>query len=138
MQRKVIRFSVTWGGIYSVPTGGRLARLLELWREQCPPGCEWVFESPVQPGQPLSAQVRDDKRGVCSPHHVRHTMRTRLAECGATPDLARIALGHALAQDVSQRYITSSLLVEAVRPLFELVTDRYAGILGWSDAEPGL
>ncbi|MFZ5898518.1 MAG: tyrosine-type recombinase/integrase [Bacillota bacterium] len=139
LERKVMRFSAAKGGrTYSVPISGRLARLLERWRELCPPDSEWVFESPVQPGHPLSAQVRDDKRGVCSPHHLRHTMRTRLAEAGATPDLARIALGHALTQDVSQRYITSSLLVEAVRPLFEQVAERYAAILGWADAGPDL
>lgn len=131
-QRKAIRFSAAKGGrTYSVPMSGRLARLLERWREQCAPVCPWVFESPVHPGQPLSPQVRDDKKGVVSAHHLRHSMRTRLAEAGATPDLARIALGHALTQDVSQRYITSSLLVEAVRPLFDQVAERYAQILGW-------
>ncbi len=58
-------------------------------------------------------------------------MRTRLAEAGATPDLARIALGHSLTQDVSQRYITTSLLIEAVRPLMNAVAERYAAIMGW-------
>jgi integrase len=132
-EKKTIRFSAAKGGrSYAVPMSERLARILERWREECVPS-EWVFESPRRPGQPLSMQVRDDKKGVCSPHHLRHSFRTRLAECGATPDLARIALGHALTQDVSQRYITPSLLVEAVRPLFNHVSERYAEILGWKD-----
>jgi integrase len=135
-ERKVIRFSAAKGGrTYAVPMSERLARILARWREECVPG-EWVFPSPAKPGQPLHPIVRDDKKGVCSPHHLRHSFRTRLAECGATPDLARIALGHALTQDVSQRYITPSLLVEAVRPLFNHVAERYAEILGWRDEDP--
>ena len=130
LDRAVIRFAVAKGGrAYSVPAPRRLVEILRRWREHCPPTeAGWVFPSPVRPEQPLQA-VRDDKRGVVSAHHLRHTMRTRLAEAGATPDLARIALGHSLLADVSQRYITPSLLVEAVRPLMDAVADRYAEIL---------
>ncbi len=131
LDRGVIRFTVAKGGrAYSVPAPKRLVEILLGWRKQSPPTeAGWVFPSPIRPEQPLRA-VRDDKRGVVSAHHLRHTMRTRLAEAGATPDLARIALGHSLQADVSQRYITPSLLVEAVRPLLEAVAERYAEILG--------
>ena len=130
--QRVIRFSTAKAGrAYSLPMPDRLAAILERWREQCPPDAEWVFESPQKPGQPLAEQVRDDKRGVVSPHHLRHTMRTRLAEAGAIPDLARIALGHSMSGDVSRAYITPALLVEAVRPLMNAVAERYAQILGW-------
>lgn len=130
LDRAVIRFTVAKGGrAYSVPAPRRLVEILHGWKEQCPPTeAGWVFPSPVRSEQPLQA-VRDDKRGVVSAHHLRHTMRTRLAEAGATPDLARIALGHSLLADVSQRYITPSLLVEAVRPLMDAVAERYAEIL---------
>jgi hypothetical protein len=36
-----------------------------------------------------------------------------------------------LSQDVSQRYITAHLLVEAVRPLLNAVAERYAEVLAW-------
>jgi len=108
----------------------RLVRILAWWRERAVVS-EWVFASPRDPSRPLYEQVRDDRRGVVSPHHLRHTMRTRLAEVGATPDLARIALGHSLGQDVSQRYLTPQLLVEAVRPLMNAVAERYAQVLRW-------
>ena len=128
---RILRFSVAKGGrVYTLPMPERLAAILAEWRNQAPPG-EWVFESPVRPGSPLFEQVRDDKRGVVSPHHLRHTMRTRLAEVGATPDLARVALGHSLTGDVSRGYITPHLLVEAVRPLMNAVAERCAAILGW-------
>lgn len=65
------------------------------------------------------------------PHGLRHTLRTRLAEVGATPDLARIALGHSMTGDVSSSYITATLLVEAVRPLMNAVAERYAEIMKW-------
>ncbi len=134
-ERKTLRFSTAKAGrTYSIPMSGRLARLLERWRGECPPGCEWVFESPKRPGQPLSIQVRNDKQGICSAHHLRHTARTKLAELGATPDLARIALGHSMTGDVSRGYITPGLLIEAARPLFERLAERYAEILGWDDA----
>jgi len=129
--RKVIRFGVAKGGrSYRVPMSERLVRILAWWREQAV-ASEWVFASPRDPSRPLYEQVRDDRRGVVSPHHLRHTMRTRLAEVGATPDLARIALGHSLRQDVSQRYLTPQLLVEAVRPLMNAVAERYAQVLTW-------
>lgn len=39
----------------------------------------------------------------------------------ATPDLARIVPGHGFTQDVSQRYVTASLLLKSVRPLVNAV-----------------
>ena len=131
LEKRLIRFSTAKAGrCYSIPMSERLAAILRDWREQAPPSV-WVFPSPRNPEQPLAEQVRDDKRGVASAHHLRHTMRTRLAELGCTPDLARVALGHTLTQDVSQRYITGALLVEAVRPLLNAVAERYAELLRW-------
>ncbi len=133
-EKKIIRFSAAKGGrVYAIPMPERLEALLVEYRDRewVPNEAGWVFPSPVRPGEPLSARVRDDKRGVCSAHHLPHTMRTRLAEVGATPDLARIALGHSMTQDVSQRYITTSLLVESVRPVLNAVAERYVRILGF-------
>lgn len=131
-ERRAIRFSTAKAGrCYSVPMVAALEAILSRWRETAPPS-EWVFPSPRRSEMPLAGKIRDDKRGVVSAHHLRHTMRTRLAEVGATPDLARIALGHSMTGDVSSGYITPKLLVEAVRPLMEAVAQRYAEVLEWN------
>ncbi len=132
LERGVVRFSQAKAGrVYAIPACRRLAELLRAWREDCPPDeGDWVFPSPQKPGAHIVA-ARDDKRGVVSAHHLRHTYRTTLAELGATPDQARLLLGHSLSGDVSRGYITAHLLVESLRPLADAVADRYAEILGW-------
>jgi integrase len=132
LEKKVVRFRVVKGNRpYSIPLADRLAEHLREYRERdwLPNRAGWLFPSPENPERPLWAQVRN--AGLPAAHALRHTMRTRLAEAGATPDLARIVLGHSLSQDVSQRYITPHLLVEAVRPLVNAVAERYAEVLAW-------
>lgn len=127
-----IHFSTAKAGrTYAIPACRRLVGLLRAWREDCPPTeAGWVFPSPQKPEAHIVA-ARDDKRGVASAHHLRHTYRTMLAELGATPDQARLLLGHSLSGDVSRGYITPHLLVESLRPLAEAVAEKYAAILGW-------
>lgn len=117
---------------YTVPMADRLRQVLEEYRELRLGRGDWVFPSPVRPGAALY-EGRDSYETVAgaSPHRLRHTMRTRLAECGATPDLARVALGHSLTRDISSGYITAKLLIEAVRPLMNAVAERYTQLLGW-------
>ena len=132
LERKLVCFRVAKGDRpYAIPLADRLAEYLREYRERdwLPNRAGWLFPSPENPERPLWRQVRN--AGLPAAHALRHTMRTRLAEAGATPDLARIVLGHSLSQDVSQRYITASLLVEAVRPLMNAVAERYAEVLGW-------
>lgn len=132
LERKLVRFRVVKGDRpYTVPLADRLVAILRDYREcdWMPNEGNWVFPSPRRAGAPFSEQMKT--AGVAPPHRLRHTMRTRLAEAGAPPDLARVALGHSLGQSVSERYITSSLLVEAVRPLMNAVAERYAKVLGW-------
>ena len=132
MERKIIRFRVVKGDRpYTIPMADRLAAILREYRERdwLPNGAGWVFPSPRNGERPLHGQVKN--AGLRPPHSMRHTMRTRLAEAGATPDLARIVLGHSLTQSVSERYITPDLLVEAVRPLVNRVAERYAEVMGW-------
>ena len=127
----ILHFRVAKAGrSYSVPMSRRLASLLKKWREQAPPS-EWVFESPVLPGRPLQGQVRDDKRGVASAHHLRHTFRTVLAQLGCPPDGARLLPGHSLSGDVSRGYITARLVVDSLRPWAEKVADYYARVMRW-------
>jgi integrase len=126
---KIIRFSVAKGGrVYAIPLSDRLAALLEKWREECPSDT-WVFPSPQRPDQPLASQVRDDKRGVVSAHHLRHTARSVLAKLGCPETLAKAALGHSLTSTVSERYVTASVLTEPLRPYFNAMAEYYARIM---------
>jgi integrase len=130
-ERALIRFSTAKAGrTYSVPACARLIEQLRTWREQCAPDGEWVFESPQKPGHHIIA-ARDDKRGVVSAHHLRHSYRTSLAALGCPPDSARLLLGHSLSGDVSRNYITADLVTESLRPWAEAVAERYAEVMGW-------
>lgn len=127
-QRKLIRFRVAKGDRpYTVPASDLLIELLGRYREQAPPS-QWVFPSPRDPNKHL-VDVRDDKRGVRSAHRLRHTFRTVLAELGATPDQARLLMGHSLAGDVSRGYITAPLVMESLRPLANRVAEHYRELL---------
>jgi integrase len=131
LDRRIIRFMVAKGGrVYSVPMSRVLAALLVKYRDggEAPPS-DWVFPSGSKVGQHL-ADVRDDKRGVKSAHHLRHTFRTTLAELGATGDQARLLMGHTLGGDVSTGYITAGLLIESLRPLADAVAERLTAIIG--------
>jgi integrase len=135
LERRIVRFRVVKGDRpYVIPLADRLAGILSEYREKdwIPNAENWVFPSPLRRGRPLFPQVKT--RGIAPPHSLRHTMRTRLAEAGAPPDLARVALGHSLGQNVSERYITASLLTEAVRPLLNAVAEKYAAIFGWAQS----
>lgn len=130
--KKTIQFRVTKGDRpYTVPAADRLIELLATYRDggEVPPS-EWVFPSPAKPDQHL-VNVRDDKRGVVSAHHLRHSFRTTLAELGATSDQARLLMGHAMTGDVSRGYITGTapLLIESLRPIANAVAEHYFGIL---------
>jgi len=133
----VLRFSTVKGGrCYSVPMSDRLRALLAGWRDRAIPGA-WVFESPLRAGQPVSRSFAAPVAGI-SPHRLRHTFRTRLVGLGATPDQARLLLGHSLGGDVSTAYITAPLLIESLRPLTNKLAEEYARVLGWDgDATAG-
>jgi integrase len=131
LDKKVVRFRVVKGNRpYAVPLAERLAEYLREYRERdwLPNRAGWLFPSPANPERPLWAQVRN--AGMPPAHALRHTMRTRLAEVGTPPDLARVLLGHALTRDVSERYLTRSLLLEAARPYLDHVTAIYCRVMG--------
>jgi len=133
--KRVIHFRKVKGGrTYSVPAPDRLLALLACYRNAEGSTSEWAFPSPRRPGAHL-VYVRDDHRGVPSAHRLRHTYRTRLVESGATPDQAKLLMGHSLGTDVSSGYITAPLLIDALRPLANRLAEVYAGILGWDEKE---
>lgn len=132
LERRLIRFRVVKGDRpYVIPLVHPLAAILAAYRDRdwMPNSEGWVFPSPVRSGKPLYSQMRTS--GVAPPHKLRHTLRTRLAAAGSPTDLAKVALGHSLGGSVSERYITTTLLIEAVRPFMEQVASEYAAILRW-------
>ena len=115
---------------YLIPMSDRLADLLTKYRDsgEVSPS-RWVFPSPVKDDSHLVG-VRNDKEGVVSAHHMRHTFRTVLAQVGASPDQARLLMGHSLGGDVSRNYITASLVVESLRPITNAASEKLMGMLG--------
>jgi integrase len=132
LDKKVIRFQVTKGDRpYSVPMCDRLAVLLADYRKSpnVPPS-EWCFPSPKIEGEHL-IDVKNPNEGVGPAHRLRHSYRTALAQLGASPDQARMLMGHSLGGDVSRGYISAPLMIESLRPWCNAVAQRYAEVLGW-------
>lgn len=128
--KKVIRFRVTKGDRpYSVPMSDTLATLFNRYRESpdVPPS-DWVFPSPVNDGAHL-VDVKNPNEGVGPAHRLRHTFRTVLAELGASPDQARLLMGHSMGGDVSRGYITSALVLESLRPIVNAVAEHYCKLV---------
>jgi integrase len=130
-EKRILHFRVVKGDRpYSIPLPQKLAGILLEYREKywLPNEENLVFPSPRKKNAPLHLQLKTP--GIKPPHALRHSMRTRLAEAGCTPDLSRVGLGHTLGQNISERYITASLLTEAVRPFMEAVAARYCAVMG--------
>ena len=133
--KKTILFTVVKGSRpYMVPMSDTLAGLLCAYRDGgAVPPSEWLFPSPKKAGCHLVG-VKNVVEGVRPPHSMRHTFRTTLAQLGAAGDQARMLMGHAMGGDVSRDYITSSLVIESLRPITNAVSERYVtivpGILG--------
>jgi integrase len=130
LDKKVIRFRVTKGDRpYSVPMSDALAALLTKYQHSpdVPPS-EWVFPSSVIDGAHL-IDVKNPNEGVGPAHRLRHTFRTTLAELGASPDQARMLMGHSMGGDVSRGYITTPLVVESLRPIADAVATHYTKIV---------
>ena len=128
--KKVIRFRVTKGGRpYSIPMADRLAVLLTEYRKSpdVPPS-NWLFPSNVIQGAHL-VDVKNPNEGVGPAHRLRHTFRTTLAELGASPDQARMLMGHSMGGDVSRGYISAPLVVESLRCITNAVVAQYLEIL---------
>jgi integrase len=131
LSKKTIHFRVTKGDRpYIIPVADKLAELLTAYRtsDDVPPS-EWVFPSPVIDGAHL-IDVKNPVEGVGPAHRLRHTYRTTLAQIGATPDQARMLMGHSMGNDVSRGYISSALVVESLRPVTNAVAAHHVKILG--------
>src|ERR1022692_2365313 len=107
----------------------KLAELLTAYKASgdVPPS-DWLFPSNVREGQHIIG-VKNDKEGAGPAHRLRHTFRTTLAELGASDDWARMLLGHSMGGNVSRGYITSSLVVDSLRPITNAVAEHYLKIV---------
>ena len=128
--KKTVLFMVTKGSKpYMVPASDVLVGLLIAYRDGgAVPPSDWVFPSPMKAGRHLVG-VKNVVEGVRPAHAMRHTFRTSLAQLGAASDQSRMLMGHSLGGDVSRDYITSSLVIESLRPLANAVAERYMTIL---------
>lgn len=130
LEKKVIRFRVTKGDRpYSVPMSDTLAALFtRYWESSEVPPSDWVFPSPVIEGGHI-VDVKNPHEGVGPAHRLRHTFRTTLAELGASPDQARMLMGHSMGGDVSRGYISTPLVIESLRPVTNAVAKKYVEVL---------
>ena len=134
LERKVIRFRIAKGGRgYSIPMADTLAELFARYRgsSDVPPSDQqWVFPSTSIDGRHI-VDVKNINQGVGPAHRLRHSFRTTLAELGAAPDQARMLMGHSMGGgDVSRGYVTTSLVIESLRPITNAVAQHYIKILG--------
>ncbi len=132
LDKRVIHFRVAKGGrAYSIPMSDTLTELFTRYRDAGDlPSSQWVFPSNVLEGKHLR-DVKNIREGVGPAHRLRHTFRTTLAQLGASPDQARMLMGHSMGGDVSRGYISAPLVVESLRPVSNAVATRYAKVLGW-------
>jgi integrase len=125
IEKKVIRFEVTKGDRpYAIPMADALADFFRCYRDREALPSEWVFPSPTIDGAHLG-DVKNIREGVGPAHRLRHTFRTTLAELGVSTDQSRLLMGHSMGGDVSRGYITSSLVLESLRPITNAVAERY-------------
>ncbi len=130
LDKKVIRFKVAKGDRpYTVPMADKLAELLSAYKTNTDvPQGGWIFPSPMIEGAHL-IDVKNPNEGVGPAHRLRHTYRTTLAELGASPDQARMLMGHSMGGDVSRGYITTPLVVESLRAMVNAVAQHYLKFL---------
>jgi integrase len=130
LAKKTIHFRVTKGDRpYIVPMSDRLAELLTAYKKDDDvPSSKWVFPSSAREGKHIVG-VKNDKEGVGPAHRLRHTFRTTLAQLGASPDQARMLMGHSMGGDISRGYITAPHVVESLRPVTNAVAEHYLKIV---------
>ena len=129
IEKKVIRFQVTKGDRpYAVPMADALADFFTSYRDREALPSEWVFPSRSVDGTHM-VDVKNPNEGVGPAHRLRHTFRTTLAELGVSSDQSRLLMGHSMGGDVSRGYITSSLVLESLRPITNAVAQHYGKIL---------
>jgi len=126
LEKMIIHFRVAKGDRpYVIPISEALTKLLVEYRSRndVPPS-GWVFPSNIAEGGHLK-NVKNPNEGIGPAHRLRHTFRTTLAKLGASPDQARMLMGHSMGGDVSRGYITAPLVVESLRSVTNAVAEHY-------------
>jgi integrase len=130
-----ISFRITKRRPYVVPMSDRLRRVLEEYKRegwpQNPDGL--LFPSPTAPSKPRSSLRHSNPfRGV---HALRHTARSYLARLGAPVEISMALLGHSFGIAVTFNYVTTSVLLEPAREYTNRLSEEFARICGFDDAE---
>lgn len=108
------------GGAMSFPTGRWLTEALRARLEEDEPlGSEWLWPSPTS----ASGHIEEPKRkGVPSPHALRHHARTMMIAAGVPYAEGALLLGQRL-PGASGGYVHRSHLTEALRPHAQALED---------------
>jgi integrase len=134
LDKKIIKFWKAKRGAYVVPMSDILARLLTRYRdagEVAPSDEGWIFPSPRAQGRPLQRVREKPERGICGPHALRHTFKTR--GVGAiSAEVSKILMGQGGSgkDQVNYNYISLALVVEPLRPAINWCAASYAEALG--------
>lgn len=109
------------GGSWSFPTGRWLTETLKARMDADKPlASEWLWPSPTS----ASGQIAEPKRkGIQSPHALRHHARTFLIAAGVPYAESALLLGQRL-PGASGGYVHQSHLVEALRPHAQALEDH--------------
>ena len=128
-----------------VPIGRMALDILEQAKVFLSDDCDFVFQSSYKPGRALSraalgkaikrhwSEIGLDER--FTPHDLRRTVRTRLAEIGITDVIAERVLGHKL-QGLLAVYNQHSYDREK-RQALSRWESKLSAIIGQSDGQPG-
>ena len=123
LERRVIRFAhMKTGGDLLFPMGEALTEIVRTrMADDEPLNSEWLWPSPKNPSKHI---VEPKRKGLPSPHALRHSARTLMIAAGVPYAESALLLGHKL-PGASGGYVHQSHLVEALRPHAE----RYEELL---------
>ena len=100
---------------YDLPLCQPLLRELDC----LPQSSEWVF-----PGRKSYMSYLRRGRVDINPHSLRRLYRTVAVECEIDLTLTKVLLNHALANDISFRYVSRAHLMPAMRKASEKIAER--------------
>jgi integrase len=127
--KKTLHFRIAKGNRpYSVPVSEVLTKVITDYRDSgdAPPS-EWLFPSPIVPGQHMK-DIEAISKALGGPHHLRHTFKTVATQLGFSEIQSKILQNHSFGSEVSRGYIQVSHLLESLRPVANAVAQHYAEI----------
>jgi len=132
-ERAVLTFThMKVGGAWSFPTGRWLTATLRARLDEDEPlASSWLWPSPTSA---LGRIAEPKRRGLPSPHALRHHARTYMIAAGVPYAEGALLLGQRL-PGASGGYVHQSHLVEALRPHAQALEDHVLALAGLAVAE---